>query len=129
MLFACIKDIQIDLLQSLDRQSLSLQISFLQIDNQLHSTPYPVMLSFDGGYRSYQVHNMKSRDDVAKTRIEKLNQKNCCSSSNIPVFCLEISKWRKKDVSFISFEYIKLRSLFSLFVASLQFAVAVVSLC
>ncbi|KAK7274520.1 hypothetical protein RIF29_15613 [Crotalaria pallida] len=108
LLFACIKDIQIDLLQSLDRQSLSLQISFLQIDNQLHSTPHPVMLSFDGGYRSCQVDNVKSRDDVAKTRIVKSNQMNSCSSSS-PVFCLEISKWRKKDISFISFEYIKLR--------------------
>ncbi|KAF1899682.1 hypothetical protein Lal_00019812 [Lupinus albus] len=108
LLFACIKDIQISLLQSLDRQSLFLQLSFLQIDNQLPSTPHPVMLSFDGGYRSCRVDNVKSRDDVAKTRIEKSNQMNS-SSSTTPVFCLEISKWRKKDVSFISFEHIKLR--------------------
>ncbi|KAK7315042.1 hypothetical protein VNO77_33574 [Canavalia gladiata] len=96
LLFVCIKDIQVNLLQSLDRQCLSLLISFLQIDNQLRSTPYPVILSFDSGYRSCQVNTMKSRDDVI------------CSSS-VPVFCLEISKWRKKDISFISFEYIKLR--------------------
>ncbi|XP_045818799.1 uncharacterized protein LOC123911434 isoform X3 [Trifolium pratense] len=100
LLFACIKDIQINLLQSLDRQKLSMQISFIQIDNQMRSTPYPVMLSFDSG---------KFRDDVTRSRIEKSNQMNFCSSSSNPVFCLEISKWKKKDISFLSFEYIKLR--------------------
>lgn len=106
LLFACIEDIQMNLLQSLDRQCLSLLISFLQIDNQLRSTPYPVMLSFDSAYRSGQVDHIKSRDDVTRTRIENLNQ---MSSFSVPVFNLEISKWRKKDISFISFEYIKLR--------------------
>nr|KYP76317.1 Putative vacuolar protein sorting-associated protein 13A [Cajanus cajan] len=106
LLFACIKDVQMNLLQSLDRQCFSLLISFLQIDNQLRSTPYPVLLSFGSGYRSGQVDHMKSRDDITRTRIENLNQ---MSSSTVPVFCLEISKWRKKDISFISFEYIKLR--------------------
>ncbi|KAL2321117.1 hypothetical protein Fmac_030086 [Flemingia macrophylla] len=106
LLFVCIKDIQMNLLQSLDRQYFSLLISFLQIDNQLRSTPYPVMLSFDSGYRSGQVDHTKSRDDVTRTRIENLNQ---MSNTSVPVFCLEISKWRKKDISFISFEYIKLR--------------------
>ncbi|XP_027357140.1 uncharacterized protein LOC113866515 [Abrus precatorius] len=106
LLFACIKDVQMNLLQSSDRQCLSLVISFIQIDNQLRSTPYPVIMSFDSGYRSCHDDSMKSRDDVTRTRIEKLNQ---MSSSSVPVFCLEISKWRKKDISFISFEYIKLR--------------------
>ncbi|XP_057415336.1 uncharacterized protein LOC130710179 isoform X3 [Lotus japonicus] len=109
LLFACIKDIEINLLQSLDRQRLSMMISFIQIDNQLHSTPYPVLLSFNNGYRSCQVDNTKSRDDVMRTSIEKLNQKSFGSSSSNPVMCLEISKWRKKDISFISFEYIKMR--------------------
>ncbi|KAJ1416635.1 Vacuolar protein sorting-associated protein 13, SHR-binding domain [Sesbania bispinosa] len=109
LLFACVKDIEINLLQSLDRQSLSMLISFIQVDNQLRSTPYPVLLSFDSGYRSCQVDNIKSRDTVSGTKFEKLNQMNICSSSSIPVLCLEISKWRKKDISFISFEHIKLR--------------------
>lgn len=86
------------------------------------------MLSFDGGYRSCQVDNMKSRDDVTRARTEKLNQMNFCSGSSIPVFCLEISKWRKKDISFISFEYITLRFLFSV-VKSLQFTVTIVFWC
>ena len=120
MLFACIKDVQMNLLQSLDRQCLSLLVSFLQIDNQLRFTPYPVLLSFDGGYRSGQVDNLKSRDDVTRTKIENLSQ---MSSSSVPVLCLEISKWRKKDTSFISYEYVKLRFLFSNFVASLQITV------
>lgn len=111
MLFACIQDIQINLMQNLDRQRLSMQISFIQIDNQLRSTPYPVLLSFDGGYRSCQVDYMKSRDDVTRSRIEKANQMNSCSTSSISVFSLEISKWKKKDISFLSFEYIKLRFL------------------
>uniref|UniRef100_A0A3Q7Y7B7 Vacuolar protein sorting-associated protein 13D n=2 Tax=Cicer arietinum TaxID=3827 RepID=A0A3Q7Y7B7_CICAR len=109
LIFACIKDIQINLLQSLDRQRLSMQISFIQIDNQLRSTPYPVMLSFGSGYRSCQADYMKSRDDATRSRIEKSNPANICSSSSVPVFCLEISKWKKKDISFLSFEYIKLR--------------------
>ncbi|XP_022639322.1 uncharacterized protein LOC106768127 isoform X4 [Vigna radiata var. radiata] len=106
LLFACIKDVQMNLLQSLDRQCLSLLISSLQIDNQLRFTPYPVLLSFDGGYRYGQVDNLKSRDDGTRTRIENLSQ---MSSSSVPVLCLEISKWRKKDISFISYEYVKLR--------------------
>jgi len=113
-----------NLLQSLDRQCLSLMISFLQIDNQLRFTPYPVLLSFDGGYRSGQVDNLKSRDDV--TRTKNLSQ---MSSSSVPVLCLEISKWRKKDISFISYEYVKLRFLFSNFVACLQFTVTALIFC
>ncbi|XP_024632124.1 uncharacterized protein [Medicago truncatula] len=109
LLFACINDIQINLLQSLDRQRLSMRISFIQIDNQLRSTPYPVMLSFNGGYRSRQVDYTKFRDDATRSRIEKSNQMNFSSSSSSPVFCLEISKWKKKDTSFLSFEHIKLR--------------------
>ncbi|KAI4331783.1 hypothetical protein L6164_016738 [Bauhinia variegata] len=109
LIFACMKGIQIDLLQSLDRQSLSLQILFLQIDNQLRTTSYPVMLSFDSEYRSYQVDNVIIKDDVSRTQIEKRNQMNFCDSSCDPVFCLAVSKWRKKDISFISFEYIRLR--------------------
>ncbi|KAK7300278.1 hypothetical protein RJT34_11120 [Clitoria ternatea] len=106
LLYACIRDVQMNLLQSLDRQYISLLISFLQIDNQLRSTPYPVMLSFNSGHRTCQVNNMKSRDDDTRARIEMLNRRSC---SPVPVLCLEISKWRKKDISFISFEYIKLR--------------------
>ena len=126
MLFVCIRDVQMNLLQSLDRQCLSLLISSLQIDNQLRFTPYPVLLSFDGGYRSGQVDNFKSREDGTRTRIENLSQ---MSSSSVPVLCLEISKWRKKDISFISYEYVKLRFLFSNFLASLQFTVTALIFC
>ncbi|KAK4267115.1 hypothetical protein QN277_023943 [Acacia crassicarpa] len=107
LLFVCMKDLKTYMLQSLDRQSLSFEISFLQVDNQLRSTPYPVMLSFDREYKSYEVDNMKSKDDVARQG-EKINQMNSFNSSCDPVFFLAISKWRKKDVSFVSFEYIKL---------------------
>lgn len=105
-----------------------MQISFIQIDNQLRSTPYPVMLSFGSGYRSCQADYMKSRDDATRSRIEKSNPANICSSSSVPVFCLEISKWKKKDISFLSFEYIKLRFLSNL-VADLQLTVTNVFWC
>ncbi|KAG2700491.1 hypothetical protein I3760_06G000100 [Carya illinoinensis] len=84
LLFACAKNLTVELLQSLDQQKLSCQISSLQIDNQLRTTPYPVILSFDR---------------------EPLASENSCE----PVFYLAVSKWRKKDISLVSFEYISLR--------------------
>lgn len=87
LLFACAKNLTVELLQSLDQQKLSCQISSLQIDNQLRTTSYPVILSFDR---------------------EPLASENSCE----PVFYLAVSKWRKKDISLVSFEYISLRSHF-----------------
>lgn len=102
------KDLKTHLLQSLDWQRLFFEISFLQVDNQLRSTPYPVMLSFDKEYKSSEADKMKYIDDVAR-QVEKISQMDCFNNSSDPVFFLAISKWRKKDISFVSFEYIKLR--------------------
>lgn len=112
LLFACLKNLTIDLLQSLDQQKLSIQISSLQIDNQLRTTPYPVMLSFDHEYRYSSASQIRTKDKSAKTRSERflpMASDNSCE----PVFYLAVSKWRKKDISLVSFEYISLRCLFS----------------
>ncbi|KAL5806155.1 hypothetical protein ACOSQ4_028888 [Xanthoceras sorbifolium] len=101
LLFACAKNITIDLLQSLDQQQLSFQISSFQLDNQLHSTPYPVILSFNqAGHRT--------KDDGVKFRSERGLHITSDSSSD-PVFYLSVAKWRKKDISLVSFEHISLR--------------------
>ncbi|BFG24048.1 hypothetical protein CerSpe_103220 [Prunus speciosa] len=107
LLFACAKNITIDLVQSLDQQKLSFQMTSLQIDNQLRSSPYPVILSFDRDYKSNPIGHV-NKDDVTKQRSERMLQRTSHSSFE-PVFYLAVSKWRKKDVSLVSFEYISLR--------------------
>ncbi|KAL4187276.1 hypothetical protein AMTRI_Chr09g38240 [Amborella trichopoda] len=106
LLFACAKDIKIDILQSLDRQELSFQISLLQIDNQLRNTPYPVILSFDHDLRgmlALQVKNKKNCNGNERT------PSGAFDSSPEAVFDLAVAKWRNKDLSLVSFEYINLR--------------------
>ncbi|XP_048230004.1 uncharacterized protein LOC8267449 isoform X1 [Ricinus communis] len=107
LLFACAKDISLTLLQSLDQQKLCFQISSLQIDNQLRTTPYPVILSFNPEYRS-NIASQRAMDDIANLKSERLLQissDSCCG----PVVDLAIVTWRKKDISLVSFEYISLR--------------------
>ncbi|KAK0593755.1 hypothetical protein LWI29_009968 [Acer saccharum] len=101
LLFACAKNITIDLLQSLDRQQLSFQVTSLQLDNQLPSTPYPVILSFNQA-------SHRTKDDGVKLRSERGLQITSDSSFD-PVFYLSVAKWRKKDISLVSFEHISLR--------------------
>ncbi|KAM7261915.1 hypothetical protein ACFE04_020992 [Oxalis oulophora] len=94
LLFVCAKNLKVDLIQSLDLQKLSFQISSMQIDNQLRTTQYPVVLSFNHDYK---------KEDNAKSKQITINK------SNDHVLDLAISKWRKKDESLVSFEYINLR--------------------
>ena len=94
LVFACAKNVTFDLLQSLDQQKLSLQVSSLQIDNQLRSSPYPVILSFDRAYKSNPAERILQRTSE-------------CSYE--PVFYIAVSKWKKKDIPLVSFEYIILR--------------------
>ncbi|KAG4203337.1 hypothetical protein ERO13_A05G394600v2 [Gossypium hirsutum] len=107
LLFASAKNIKIDLFQSVDHQKLSCHISSLQIDNQLHNTPYPVVLSFNREYRSNQAGQIK-KDDSPKFKAER-GLLISSDSSFEPVFNLAVAKWRKKDISLVSFEYISLR--------------------
>lgn len=108
MVYACAKNITIDLLQSLDQQKFSIKLLSLQIDNQFRNSPYPVILSFDQEYRSNPIGSM-NKDIGAVTRSERVLQ---ADGSLEPVFCLYASKWRKSDSSLVSFEHICLRSLF-----------------
>ncbi|XP_057987743.1 uncharacterized protein LOC110642362 isoform X2 [Hevea brasiliensis] len=107
LLFACAKDITLNLIQSVDQQRLSFQISTLQIDNQLRTTPYPVILSFNQEYRS-NAASQRAKDDVAKLKSERVWQISTESYCE-PVVYLAIATWRKKDISLVSFEYISLR--------------------
>lgn len=117
LLFACATNVTVDLLQSLDQQQLFFQISSLQIDNQLRSSPYPVMLSFDREYKSNSSGLVRAKDDGAKPRSERILQMTADSSFE-PVFNLAVSKWRKKDISLVSFQYISLRCVFAAFSTS-----------
>ncbi|CAH1424589.1 unnamed protein product [Lactuca virosa] len=92
LLFACARNTSIDLVQSLDQQKFSLKIFGLQIDNQLPTTPYPVILSFDHEYKQMATSPNKSKD-----------------ASCEPVFSLAAAKWRNKDRALLSFEHINLR--------------------
>lgn len=97
------KDVIVNLLQSIDQQRLSFQVSSLQIDNQLHATQYPVILSFDHDSRSNSFG--LEDDDQDKCGDLHIHSQSSCES----VICLTISKWRKKDMPLISFEYIIFR--------------------
>ncbi|XP_048139080.1 uncharacterized protein LOC115752507 isoform X2 [Rhodamnia argentea] len=102
LLFACAKGIRVHLLQSMDRQNFSLKVLSLQIDNQVRAATYPVILSFNRGYKS----SSSNHDDGAqKNENPQLHSDHHCKS----VIHLAVSKWRKKDVSLISFEYVTLR--------------------
>lgn len=99
LLFACAKKTRFDFVQSLDQQKLSLQISFLQIDNQLPNTPYPVILSFDHGNKG------KKEDRRKITNVMQIDS----DSLPEPVFSLSMAKWRSKNLSLVSLEYVNLR--------------------
>ncbi|KAF8007492.1 hypothetical protein BT93_K1496 [Corymbia citriodora subsp. variegata] len=102
LLFACAKGIRVHLLQSMDQQRVSLKVLSLQIDNQVRAATYPVILSFNRGYRS----SSSNHDDAAqKNENSQLHSDRPCKS----VIHVAVSKWRKKDISLISFEYITLR--------------------
>lgn len=89
-------------MQFLDQQKLSLQISFLQIDNQLPNTPYPVILSFDYGNKG------KKEDRRKITSVMQIDS----DSLPEPVFSLSVVKWRSKSLSLVSLEYVNLRLCF-----------------
>nr|GEW57065.1 putative vacuolar protein sorting-associated protein 13E [Tanacetum cinerariifolium] len=108
LLFACARNTVIDLVQSLDQQKFSLKIFALQIDNQLPTTPYPVILSFDHEYKQIPASQSKLNDDGLRVKGERMKQ--LVSDSSIePVFSLAAAKWRNTDKALLSFENINLR--------------------
>lgn len=107
LLFACAKNIKLDLLQSVDQQTLVFSISSLQIDNELRTTSYPVILSFNKDCRSNQASQI-TKDDRKKNKNEK-GFPSTSGGSGEPVFYLNVAKWRKKDATLVSFQNIRLR--------------------
>nr|XP_027100369.1 uncharacterized protein LOC113719357 isoform X2 [Coffea arabica] len=97
LLFLCAKNSRIDLTQSVDQQKFCLHISFLQIDNQLPSTPYPVILSFDKCYKGNKDDRKMITGQIDSDRLQE------------PVIYLSVAKWRTKNMSLVSFEHINLR--------------------
>ncbi|VFQ83984.1 unnamed protein product [Cuscuta campestris] len=93
LLFACARNITIVFKQSLDQQKVSLQIMSLQIDNQLPTTPYPVILSLD------------HRTGITSSRA----MRETTPESQEPAFSLEVATWRNRYLSLLSFKYIGLR--------------------
>ncbi|XP_073032093.1 intermembrane lipid transfer protein VPS13 isoform X2 [Primulina eburnea] len=108
ILFASAKNTTVSFVQSLDQQQFSLQIASLQIDNQLHSTPYPVILSFNHGNRINIVNHLKSKGNSTNLIGGKIGQ-TISTNLNEPVFLLTVAKWRNSDTSLVSFESISLR--------------------
>ena len=88
-------------MQGLEQQQFCLQILYLQIDNQLQHTPYPVVLSFNTENKGQPANQLKMIDDPLKS---SATDKSC-----EPVFYLAIAKWRNKDIAVVSFECISLR--------------------
>ncbi|KAK4403231.1 Vacuolar protein sorting-associated protein 13 [Sesamum angolense] len=86
---------------------ISLMNSHPEIDNQLHTTPYPVILFFNCVNKGSVANQMKSKDNSAKL----LSGTSQIASSNLhePVFSLAVAKWRNEDTSLVSFESISLR--------------------
>lgn len=97
----------IDLARSVDQETFSMQLSSLQIDNQLHSTPYPVILSFEHEIKNNSVSLMRKKDD--NTKLYSDSEVEIADGSCDPVFTLAAAKWRNTDTSLVSFEYISLK--------------------
>lgn len=97
----------VDLGRSIDQETFSIQLSSLQIDNQLPSTPYPVILSFEYEIRNNPVGQIRRKDD--NTRLTSDSEVEIVDGSCDPVFTLAAAKWRNTDTSLVSFEYISLK--------------------
>lgn len=106
MVYACASNVVLDLNQSVDQQKLSFQISSLQIDNPLHNSSYPVILSFNHHHRGIPP-DWGITDNKAIFLSETVQQVR--SNTHDPVLYIGLAKWRKKDVSLVSFENINIR--------------------
>lgn len=98
---------KVDLLQSVDQQTLTVSVSSLQIDNQLQTTPYPVILFFNNDCRTNQVSQI-IKDAGTKYKNDgglAITSDGSCE----PVFYLYVAKWRKKVSSLVSFQNMHLR--------------------
>ncbi|EPS68891.1 hypothetical protein M569_05875, partial [Genlisea aurea] len=108
LLFVSARNTKVNFVQDLYQQQFSLQIAALQIDNQLHATPYPVILSFEHGNNGTEVNQIKVKENSVKL-ISGNGSKLLPTSLDNAVFSLAVSKWRNTDASLVSFETISLR--------------------
>lgn len=106
LVYACASNVVLDLNQSVDQQKLSFQISSLQIDNPLHNSSYPVILSFNHDHRGI-APDWGIKDNKTRSLSETVQQVR--SHTRDAVVDIGLAKWRKKDVSLVSFEYINIR--------------------
>lgn len=107
LIYACAKETTVVVMQSLDQQKISFQISSLQIDNQFSDTPYPIMLSFNNEHRGKSTNIVKDKDNKLRIQNESINS-SACDSTSERIFYLAAAKWRNTDTSLVSFKYINL---------------------
>ncbi|XP_068635600.1 intermembrane lipid transfer protein VPS13 isoform X2 [Aristolochia californica] len=108
LVFACARDAKIEFQQSVNQQKFSLQVFSLQVDNQLRNAVYPVILSFDQEHRGNFPIQSKSRQETVIAKSEDASP-TTSEIAQEPVISCTAAKWRNKNSSFVSFEYINLR--------------------
>lgn len=92
-------------MQSLDQQKFTVQIQSMQIDNQFPDSPHPVMLSFESSHKGKSMNFFKGKDK--DTKLKSAN--DILSNTTEPVLQFAAAKWRTRDVSFVSYQYINIR--------------------
>lgn len=102
-MFASAKEMTIVAMQSLDQQRFTAEIQAMQIDNQFPDSPHPVMLSFEGSQKGKSMNFFKSKDTKLRSASDSL------SNTTEPVLRFAAAKWRTRDVSLVSYQYINIR--------------------
>lgn len=102
-MFASAKAVTVVAMQSLDQQRFTVEIQSMQIDNQFPDSPHPVMLSFEGSQKGKSMTFFKSKDTKLKSANDSL------SNTTEPVLQFAAAKWRTRDVSFVSYQFINIR--------------------
>ncbi|KAF8712705.1 hypothetical protein HU200_028469 [Digitaria exilis] len=102
LLFASAKEMTIVAMQSLDQQRFTAEIQAMQIDNQFPDSPHPVMLSFEGNQKGKSMNFFKSKDTKLRSASDNI------SNATEPVLCFAAAKWRTRDVSLVSYQYINI---------------------
>lgn len=105
LIFACARETTVVLMQNSKQQKILFQILSLQIDSQLPDTPYPIILSSDNENKGRPSNQPKTKENLLHVHIDSESAYFSCE----PVVYFSAAKWRKPDVSVVSFEYICLR--------------------
>ncbi|KAI0504558.1 hypothetical protein KFK09_015510 [Dendrobium nobile] len=105
LIFACARETTVVLMQSSEQQKILSQILSLQIDNQLSDTLYPIIVYFDNDYRGRSLNHSKNKENWLQVQLDSTSSSVTCE----PIFYFSAAKWRKSDVSLVSFEYITFR--------------------